>query len=120
MIAVPPTASEWRSDRSYLYRERVLRPGQTALFRWAASNTVADWTADPAEPVPPRASVHLEVFDSAVHGVIDMVKLEVRARPLQAVSRRSGHWTLTDAATDVDVIVFPTQRRYLTEEPLPD
>ncbi|RDD83860.1 hypothetical protein [Streptomyces parvulus] len=119
VISVPPTASEWRSDRSYLYREHVLRPGQTALFRWAASNTVADWTADPAEPTP-KASVHLEVFDSAVHGVIDTVKLEVRARPLQAVPRRSSHWALTDTATEVDVIVFPTQRRYLTEEPLPD
>ncbi|MDI6521407.1 hypothetical protein QMA61_35070 [Streptomyces coelicoflavus] len=119
IIPVPPTASEWRSDRSYLNREHVLRPGQTALFRWAASNTVVDWTADPAEPAP-RASVHLEVFDSAVHGVIDRVRLEVRAWPLQAVPRRSEHWALSDTATDVDVIVFPTQRRYLTEEPLPD
>ncbi|MEW2325419.1 hypothetical protein AB0926_30765 [Streptomyces griseoincarnatus] len=115
-IPVPPIASEWRSDRSYLYREHVLRPGQTALFRWAASNTVADWTADPAEHGAPRASVSLEAFDSAVHGVIDTVKLEVRSRPLQAVPPRSGHWALTDTAADADVIVFPTQRRYLSEE----
>ncbi|MGJ3558015.1 hypothetical protein ACR6C2_00180 [Streptomyces sp. INA 01156] len=119
-IAVPPVASEWRSDQSYLYLEHVLRPGRTALFRWAASNTVANWTIDSAEYGAPRASVNLEVFDSAAHGVIDTVKLEVRARPLQAVSLRTGHWVLTDAAADMDVIVSHTKRRYLAEEPPPE
>ncbi|MDX3771525.1 MULTISPECIES: hypothetical protein [unclassified Streptomyces] len=119
-IAIPPVASEWRSDRSYLYREHVLRPGQTALFRWAASNTVANWTVDPAEGGAPRANMNLEVFDSAAHGVIDTVKIEVRARPLQAVPLRTGHWALTDTATDMDVIVSPTKRRYLAEEPHPE
>ncbi|MET8538217.1 hypothetical protein ABZV67_42590 [Streptomyces sp. NPDC005065] len=118
-IAVPPVASEWRSDRSYLLREHVLRPGRSALFRWAASNTVTGWTVDGAEGGAPRAGVSLEVFDSAAHGVIDTVKLEVRARPLVAVPLRTGHWALADTPAEVDVIVWAVTRRYLAEEPLP-
>lgn len=63
--------------------------------------------------------MNLEVFDSAAHGVIDTVKVEVRARPLQAVPRRAEHWALTGDDIDVDVIVWPTERRYLAENPLP-
>ncbi|MFD9540824.1 hypothetical protein [Streptomyces sp. NPDC060022] len=119
-IPCPPLASQWRSDRSYLYREHVLRPGQTALFRWAASKTVADWTVAHSEEGPPRAGVNLEVFDSAAHGVVDTVRMEVRAWTLEAVPNRAEHWRLKDDDTDVTVVVWPTKRRYLAEEPLPE
>ncbi|MFE7581083.1 hypothetical protein ACFU5Y_05885 [Streptomyces gardneri] len=120
-VEVPPVASEWRSDRSYLFREHVLRPGQSALFRWAAGSTVAGWTVDAADDGGvPRAGVSLEVFDSAAHGVIDTVKLEVRAQPLAAVPARTAHWALTDEPSEVDVVVWPVERRYLAEEPLPE
>ncbi|MGW3399459.1 hypothetical protein [Streptomyces hydrogenans] len=115
-VEVPPVASEWRSDRSYLFREHVLRPGQSAMFRWAAAHTVAGWTEDSADRGAPRAGVSLEVFDSAAHGVIDTVGLEVQARPLVAVPARSGHWALADGPSEVDVVVWPVERRYLAEE----
>lgn len=117
-IPCPPLASQWRSDRSYLYREHVLRPGQTALFRWAASKTVADWTVDQSGEGPPRAGVNLEVFDSAAHGVADTVKMEVHGWSLEAVPNRAMHWRLKDDDKDVSVVVWPTKRRYLAEEPL--
>lgn len=118
-IPFPPVASEWRTDRSYLFREHILRPGQTALFRWAATNKVIDWTVDHPGGGAPRASIDLEVFDSAAHGVIDTIKVEVRGRPLQSVPRRAEHWALSNDDLTVDVIVWPAERRYLSEDPLP-
>jgi hypothetical protein len=67
----------------------------------------------------PRAGVSLEAFESAVQGVIDMVKLEVRARPLVAGSSRTAHRALDDSGSDVEVVVRPVERRYLGEDPLP-
>ncbi len=116
-IPLPPLASEWRADGTYLSREHVLRPGQTALFRWAASKTVAGWTVDHPEGGPPRAGVNLEVFDSAAHGIIDTVKMEVRSWSLEAVRNRAEHWRLTENDAGVTVVVWPTERRYLAEGP---
>ncbi|MXG30241.1 hypothetical protein [Streptomyces sp. YIM 132580] len=64
--------------------------------------------------------MNLEVFDSAAHGVADTVKMEVRGWSLEAVPNRAEHWRLKDDDKDVSIVVWPTQRRYLAEEPLPE
>ncbi|MEU0115521.1 hypothetical protein ABZ137_17780 [Streptomyces bobili] len=116
-IACPPLAGGWRGNPSYLFREHILRPGQTALFEWAAGNSTSEWAEKHDAGVPAGGSVTLTVFDSAAHGVVDTVKVELQGRPLQPVPQRVGHWRLTHTLDDhMGITVWPTQRQYRGEE----
>ncbi|WP_405407409.1 hypothetical protein [Streptomyces sp. NBC_01124] len=115
VLTVPPLSSAARRE-DYLYQMHILRPGQSALIRWAAPMSVAAWTANHDHGVPPEAGVTVESFDHAAHGVTDRIKLSIIARVLQPVPGRDGHWALTTIEPrEADVVVWPTEREYRSE-----
>ncbi|MEU5453125.1 hypothetical protein [Streptomyces californicus] len=120
-IEIPPAVGGWRGNPSYLFMEHLLRPGKSALFEWAAGCPVSEWAELHNAPIPAGGCIYLKVFDSAEHGVVDTVKVEVQGRPLQPVQQRNGHWALSSTPhMHMGVTVWPTQREYRNEVPPPE
>ncbi|WP_143661680.1 hypothetical protein [Streptomyces sp. st170] len=115
-VEVPPVVGGWQGNPSYLFTEHLLRPGKSALFEWAAGCTIAEWAELHDQPTPAGGFIYLKAFDSAEHGVVDSVKVEVQGRPLQPVPQRDGHWALSSPQhRHMGVVVWPTQREYRSE-----
>ncbi|MFJ9195710.1 hypothetical protein [Streptomyces globisporus] len=115
-VEIPPVVGGWRGNSSYLFTEHLLRPGKSALFEWAAGCTVAEWAELHDQPTPAGGCIYLKSFDSAEHGVVDSVKVEVQGRPLQPVPQRNAHWALSSSPhMHIGVVVWPTQREYRGE-----
>ncbi|MEU2119505.1 hypothetical protein ABZ567_28535 [Streptomyces sp. NPDC016459] len=117
-LSVPPRSAAGSSfGEDYLYRMHILRPGQSALIQWAAPMKVSEWTVNHDLGAPPEASVTIEAFDHAAHGVIDRTKVSVIARVLRPVRGRDAHWALTTAEPpEVQVVVWDTEREYRSEQ----
>ncbi len=99
---------------SYIAREHLLRPGEKALFEWADGHQLKEWADKHDQGTPPDCSLTVVVFDSTEHGVLDRIKVELGARPLEPVHTRQGHWRLADERR-TGVTVWPTQREYRSE-----
>ncbi|MBB4161623.1 hypothetical protein ACFY8W_00015 [Streptomyces sp. NPDC012637] len=117
-LSVPPRSAAGSGfGEDYLHRMHILRPGQSALVQWAAPMKVAEWTVNHDLGAPPEASVTIEAFDHAAHGVIDRTRVSVTARVLRPVRGREAHWALTTAEPrDVHVVVWDTEREYRSEQ----
>lgn len=112
-ISCPPTVGTFHGP-SYIAREHLLRPGEKALFEWAIGHQLKEWADRHEQETPPDCSLTVVVFDSTEHGVLDRIKVELGARPLEPVYTRQGHWRLTDES-GTGVTVWPTKRKYRSE-----
>jgi hypothetical protein len=113
-ILCPPSVGSWHGP-SYISREHLLRPGEKALFEWAIGHQLKAWADKHDQGAPPECSFVVAVFDSTEHGVIDRIKVELGARPLEPVPTRQGHWRLT-SQQNTGVTVWPTVREYRNEK----
>ncbi|MFE2174418.1 hypothetical protein [Kitasatospora sp. NPDC059462] len=102
---------------TYLHREHVLRPGESALFEWAAGLPIGDWAAGHAahgDTQPGSSTMFLTSMDASEFGVIDSVKIVLAGRPVEPVPQRNSHWRLSHPE-GIRVTVYPTYRRYRHE-----
>jgi hypothetical protein len=112
-VPCPPSIGSFHGPE-YIAREHVLRPGEVALFEWAAGHQLKAWAEKHDQSQPPACVLTVTVFDSTEHGVIDRIKIELGARPLEPVPRRQGHWRLSGHPA-TGVTVWPTSREYRNE-----
>jgi hypothetical protein len=112
-ILCPPVVGSSHGP-DYIVREHLLRPGETALFEWADGHQLKEWAAKYDQGTPPECVLQVTVFDSTEHGVLDRIKVELGARPLEPVPSRQGHWRLA-SEFHMGVTVWPTHREYRSE-----
>lgn len=103
--------------------EYLLRPGEHAVFEWAAGHTLGEWSDAYLNPDPPnpKGALFLEVtvFDFFDEGIVDKIFIETAGRPVIPVSSRSSHWRVTDEP-NVGTVVYPCIRWFRSEgESLP-
>jgi hypothetical protein len=113
-LLCPPVVGTFHGP-SYISHEHLLRPGQKALFEWAAGHQLKAWADKHDHGTPPACSLIVVVFDSTENGTIDRIRIELGVRPLEPVPNRPGHWRLTGQNL-AGVTVLPTRREYRSEE----
>jgi hypothetical protein len=111
-ILCPPVVG--RVNETYLGREYLLRPNESALFEWACGHRLEDWADIWQNGMPPTGDVHVLVFDSTEQGIQDTIKITLKAQPIERVPGRDGHWRLR-RDPEPEVIVHPTRRVYSEE-----
>ncbi|MET7424330.1 hypothetical protein [Dactylosporangium sp. NPDC005555] len=110
-------------------RERLLRPGEVALFEWGAGHTIAEWAVAREKPDPPNplgaCFLTITVFDSFEHGIFDHIHAVMSGRPIVPVDDSFDEVRLAsrESEAEMGVTVFPTRRTYRSDgvrrEPLP-
>ncbi|MDG6101380.1 hypothetical protein Daura_40050 [Dactylosporangium aurantiacum] len=110
-------------------RERLLRPGEVALFEWGAGHTIAEWAVARERPDPPNplgaCFLTITVFDSFEHGIFDHIHVVMSGRPIVPVDDSFDEVRLASLESEAEmaVTVFPTRRTYRSDgvrrDPLP-
>lgn len=117
-IPYPPPVGAFHGP-DYISREHLLRPGKVALFEWAYGHQLKEWADKRDQGTPPICTLTIAVFDSTEYGVVDHIKVELGARPLEPVAGKQAHWRLVSNPR-AGVTVWPTTREYRSEkEPEP-
>nr|BFE57801.1 hypothetical protein GCM10020063_023270 [Dactylosporangium thailandense] len=107
-------------------RERLLRPGEVALFEWGAGHTIAEWADAREKPDPPNplgaCFLTITVFDSFEHGIFDHIHVVMSGRPIVSVDGSFDEVRLAsrESEAEMGVTVFPTRRTYRTDGPRRD
>lgn len=113
-IPCPPIVGSYHGP-DYIAREHLLRPGEIALFEWAYGHQLKAWAAKHGQGTPPVCELTVTVFDSAEYGVLDRIRIELGAWPLEPVPGRQGHWRLV-SDPHTGVTVWPAKREYRSEK----
>lgn len=110
-------------------RERLLRPGEVALFEWGAGHTIAEWADAREKPDPPNplgaCFLTITVFDSFEQGIFDHIYVVMSGRPIVSVDDSFDEVRLAsrESEAEMGVTVFPTRRTYRSDgarrDPLP-
>jgi hypothetical protein len=100
-------------------REFLLQPDELVVFQWATGHPLREWAEKHDQPHPATRTLSIYSSDFTEHMIRDVTKVELAARPLEPVPRRDGGWKLipNEQFNDrVGITVYPTERRYLSEE----
>jgi hypothetical protein len=107
-------------------RERLLRPGEVAVFEWGAGHTIADWAEAREKPDPPNplgaCFLTITVFDSFEHGIFDHIHVVMSGRPIVSVDDSFDEVRLVsrESEAEMGITVFPTRRTYRSDGPRRD